>query len=201
VCKLQLPEPSPEQSPEEAALADEILAHSQQHRPGPESMPALSLQILNLMAAPSVDAQKLARLVSQDPALAASVVRVANSVLHKGLSDIETVRDAIARLGLEEVARLASAASARSLFNPKLRAQFAAWQPHFQRLFQESLTAAMAASWLALRRPALSPGRVYLGGLLHDLGRPSRCARARPLPRTRRTRLCQARGHAERWPE
>ena len=171
VCKLQPPEPLPALSQDDAALADEILAHYQANRPGPESLPALSLQILNLIAAPSIDAQKLAALVSQDPALAANVVRVANTAFHKGVSDIETVRDAIARLGLEEVGRLASAVSARSLFNPKLRAQFVSFDTHLKRLFQDALTAAMAASWLAMRKPAANSGRVYLGGLLHDIGK------------------------------
>jgi HD-like signal output (HDOD) protein len=171
VCKLQRPEPLPADATYDATLADQILTHYQVNRPGPESMPALSLQILYLVAAPSMDAQKLATLVSQDPALAANVVRVANSALHKGLSDIGTVRDAIARLGLEEVARLASAVAARSLFNPKLRGQFAAFDAQFKRLFQDALASATAASWLAMRKPAASSGRVYLGGLLHDIGK------------------------------
>jgi HD-like signal output (HDOD) protein len=171
ICKLQPPAPQPDPSQEDAALADAVLAHYQVNRPGPESMPALSLQILSLVAAPSMDAQKLAALVSRDPALAANVVRVANSVLHKGVSNIETVRDAIARLGLEEVGRLASAGAARSLFNPKLRAQFASFDTHFKRLFQDALSTAMAASWLAMSKPSANSGRAYLGGLLHDIGK------------------------------
>ena len=174
ICKLERPAESPSdprQAEDDAALADQVLAHYQENRPGPESMPSLSLQILNLVAAPSVDAQKLAALVAQDPALAANVVRVANSVLHKGVSEIETVRDAVARLGLAEVGRLAGAVSARSLFNPKLRAQFASFDNHFRRLFQDALVAAIAASWLAMRKPAVNSGRAYLGGLLHDIGK------------------------------
>ncbi|HEX4386289.1 MAG TPA: HDOD domain-containing protein [Myxococcales bacterium] len=174
ICKLERtaePPPGPRQAEEDAALADQVLAHYEANRPGPESMPSLSLQILNLVAAPTVDAQKLATLVAQDPALAANVVRVANSVLHKGVSEIETVRDAVARLGLDEVGRLAGAVSARSLFNPRLRAQFASFDTHFRRLFEDALIAAIAASWLAMRKPAVNSGRAYLGGLLHDIGK------------------------------
>jgi HD-like signal output (HDOD) protein len=174
VCKLQAAEPLPldaRDSLEDAVLGDQILAHYQLNRPGPESMPALSLQILNLVAAPSMDAQRLAALVSQDPALAANVLRMANSALYRSVSEIGTVRDAIARLGFEEVARLAGGVAARSLFNPRLRAQFASFDTHFKRLFQDALTAAMAASWLAMRKPAANSGRVYLGGLLHEVGK------------------------------
>jgi HD-like signal output (HDOD) protein len=174
LCKLEQPPPQqldPLQSAEDAALADRILCHYQASRPGPESMPALSLQILNVVAAPSLDAQKLSVLVAQDPALAANVVRVANSVLHKGVSEIQTVRDAVARLGLEEVGRLAGAVSARSLFNTRLRAQFASFDTHFKRLFQDALVAALAASWLSMRKPGVNSGRAYLGGLLHDIGK------------------------------
>jgi putative nucleotidyltransferase with HDIG domain len=174
LCKLERPMPLPPDAPQaadDAALADQVLGHYQLNRPGPESMPALSLQILNLVAAPDVDAQKLSALVAQDPALAVNVVRVANSALHKGVSEVGTVRDAVARLGLEEVARLAGAVSARSLFNPRLRAQFASFDTHFKRLFQDALVTAIAASWLAMRKPLVNSGRAYLGGLLHDIGK------------------------------
>ena len=156
---------------EESALAEAIVEHYLAHRPGPESFPALSLQVINLVAAPSVDSQKLGQLVSQDPALATSVLRVANSPLYKGISKIETVRGAIARLGLAEVARIASAASARSLFSPRLRTQFATLEPYFSALFQEAVTIALGASWLAMRKRQARADRAYLGGLLHDVGK------------------------------
>src|SRR5271169_4266861 len=53
VCKLEQVAPRPRTAEEAAAdslLADQIFSHYQVNRPGPESMPAVSLQILNLLA-------------------------------------------------------------------------------------------------------------------------------------------------------
>src|SRR4051812_38926742 len=123
VCRLALPGPRPAPSPGDDELAATILEHALANRAGPEAIPALALQILTVVAAPRMDAQKLAALVGQDPAIAATVVRAANSAANRGVSVIDSLRDAIARLGLEEVGRIAGAVGARSLFNPRLRAQ------------------------------------------------------------------------------
>ncbi|HUJ28751.1 MAG TPA: HDOD domain-containing protein, partial [Myxococcales bacterium] len=127
---LQLePPPAPALSESDAIederMVDAVVTHYLANKPGPESFPGLSLQILNMVAAPDIDARKLARLVSRDPALSASLLRVANSAFYRGASPIQTVRDALARMGMTEVARVASVVAARSLFNPKVRADYA----------------------------------------------------------------------------
>jgi HD-like signal output (HDOD) protein len=148
-----------------------VLAHFHKNRPGPASAPSLSLRILNLVASPQTDIGELSRLVSSDPALAAGVLTVANSAACRGFSETETVRDAITRLGFEEVARVAGAVSAKSLFNPRLRAELAAHGPHFAALFGRACAVAGGAAWLALQRPGGRSDRAFLGGMLHDVGK------------------------------
>ena len=172
---LQAPAPPPEPDPEEEAASEEsaarVLAHFQANRPGPASAPTLSMRILTLVAAPETDVSELARLVSSDPALAAGVLTVANSPALRGLSETETVRDAITRLGFEEVARVAGAVSARSLFNPRLKAELAAHGPRFAALYRRAFTVANGAAWLALQRRNGRSDRAFLGGMLHDVGK------------------------------
>jgi len=165
------PEPDPAAEEELAALAAPVLEHFRQNRPGPASAPSLSLRILNLVAAPEADIAELARLVSADPALAAGVLTVANSPNYRALSEVETVREAIARLGFEEVARIAGGLSARSLFSPRLKAELQAYGPRFAALYHRALTVAGGAAWLALRRRGGRSDRAFLGGMLHDVGK------------------------------
>jgi HD-like signal output (HDOD) protein len=165
------PAPAPEAEAEEAARAGEVLEHFRRNRPGPASAPSLSLRIINLVAAPDADIGELSRLVSADPALAAGVLTVANSANYRAVSETETVRDAIARLGFDEVARIAGAVSARSLFNPRLKAELQAYGPAFAALYQRALTAASGAARLSLRRRGGRPDRTFLGGMLHDVGK------------------------------
>jgi HD-like signal output (HDOD) protein len=165
------PEPSPEAEAGESRLAGEVLEHFRKNRPGPASAPSLSLRIINLVAAPDADIGELARLVSADPALAAGVLTVANSANYRAVAETQTVREAIARLGFDEVARIAGAVSARSLFNPKLKAELQAYGPAFAALYQRALTAASGAARLAMRQRGGRSDRAFLGGMLHDVGK------------------------------
>ncbi len=151
-------------------LAGQLLEHCRQHRLGPASAPTMSLRILNLVASPNTELSEMSRLISADPALSASVLTVANSAYYRGFAEIETVRDAVTRMGLEEVGRVAGALSAKSLFNPKLKQELQAFGPRFGALYRRAITIATASAALAMRTRARSD-RCYLGGMLHDVGR------------------------------
>ena len=155
----------------DGALAFAVLEHSLMHQLGPNSYPSHSLRILNLVADPNADLGELTKLISQDAALSAAVLKVANSVHYRGVDETETVRDAVSRLGLTEVARIGGIVSARTLFNPKVKAEFASFGPRFNRLFHQSATTSMGASWLALQKGGARADRVFLAGMLHDVGK------------------------------
>lgn len=154
----------------ELELAARVLEHCRRNKLGPASSPTLSLRILNLVASPGAEISELARIIAADPALSAGVLNVANSAYFRGVDEIETVRDAVTRLGLDEVGRVAGALSAKSLFNPKLRLEQATFGPRFTALYRRAVTVATAAAALAMRARARSD-RCYLGGMLHDVGR------------------------------
>jgi HD-like signal output (HDOD) protein len=148
-----------------------VLEHFYRNRPGPSAFPALSLEILNLIAGPEVDVAALSRLIGRDPGMAAGVLRVANSAAYHALSPVETLREAIARLGLNEVAKVAGAISARTLFNPRARAELQVFGARWNALFHDAATTAMAAAALAMRSRGARSDLCYLGGMLHDVGR------------------------------
>jgi putative nucleotidyltransferase with HDIG domain len=108
----------------------------------------------------------VAGFISRDPGLAADLLAVANSAAFRGVSEIASVREAVARLGLQEVGRVASAVSARALLVP---AHTGGGAPS-TRLFTRAVAVATAASACALRRPGAHSDRVWLAGLLHDVG-------------------------------
>jgi putative nucleotidyltransferase with HDIG domain len=166
-------EPAPLGEEEELAeleLAARLLDHCRRNKLGPASSPTLSLRILNMVASPGAEISELARIIAADPALSAGVLNVANSAWFRGVDEVETVRDAVTRLGLDEVGRVAGALSAKSLFNPRLRQEQATFGPRFTALYRRAITVATAAAALAMRTRARSD-RCYLGGMLHDVGR------------------------------
>ncbi len=162
---------SPEEEREDTRLAALILDRFAKARPEPASFPAIALRILNLVASPGTELVELATLVSRDPALSAGVLSVANSVVFRGLMEVETVREAAVRLGLAEVGKIAAAVSARTLFSPRLRAEQTAFGERWQGLFCHAVAVGSAAAAFALRHPGARSDRIYLGGLLHDVGK------------------------------
>lgn len=162
---------TPEEVVGDEALAAEVMTHFRQHQPGPASLPQLAIQVLNAVADHEVSLAELTRLVSQDPAMSAGVLRVANSAAYAGAQEVETLRDAVTRLGLTEVARVAGTVAARSLFEPQVRSEFTVFGSKWDEIFAEAVVAARGAAWLAMRVSGVNADHVFLAGLLHDLGR------------------------------
>jgi len=165
-------EPMEEDLPEdEEQLARAVLAHFDAHRPGPASFPAISLQVYEVAQDPDVEIARLASLIELDAALTAGVLVLANSPIFRGVDRIETARQAIARLGTGEVARLATALSTRSLFRPEVRAEFKAFAPTWNALFYHSAVVARTATSLGTIRRIPGTSNAFVGGMLHDVGK------------------------------
>lgn len=162
---------TPEEVSGDEALAAEVITNFRENQPGPASLPAVALQVLSAVADHDVSLSELSRLVSQDPAMSAGVLRVANSAAYSSAQEAETLRDAVTRLGLSEVGRVAGTVAARSLFQPQMRSEFAAFGSKWNEIFAESVVAARGAAWLAMQVSGVNADHVFLAGLLHDIGR------------------------------
>jgi HD-like signal output (HDOD) protein len=114
------------------------------------------------------DLRNIEKLILQDPALSAHLLRAANSAYYRGLQEVSTVRQAMLRLGLVEVANIVIMLSQRNAFTssePFIREQM-------HDLWHHSVACAQAAAWLAketgyenLAHPA------FFAGLFHDIGK------------------------------
>jgi HD-like signal output (HDOD) protein len=162
---------TPQALEREVALAERVLGHFRKNQPAPSALPAISLQVLNLVAEPDLSLSQLTRVVAQDPAFSAAILKVANSPAYAGAQEIQTLRDAVSRLGLTEVGRVAGVVSARSLFQPQVRNEFSAFGNRWSDLFSESVAGARGAAWLAMKVAHARSDQVFLAGILHDLGR------------------------------
>lgn len=165
------PAPPARLTSEEQLVAAAVLDHFETHRPGPASFPAISLQVVELARQPEVDLARLSRLIEMDAALSAGVLVLANSAVYRGVEPIETPRQAIGRLGTAEVARLVTALSTRSLFQPAVRVEFETFGPAWNRLFYHSAVVARTAASLAEARRLPGAEHAFVGGMLHDVGK------------------------------
>lgn len=128
--------------------------------------PSLLPRLAAALQSDSSSAQQIERLITLDPSLAASTLRLANSAA-MGRGKVDTVEEAVFRLGAKEIYRLSALALVgrwESTLGPGLR-----WSPgDFSR---HALCTAIAAEVLAGITERLDPQRGYTAGLVCDLGK------------------------------
>lgn len=113
----------------------------------------------------SLDA--IAKQISMDASLASQILRVANSSFYASLSTINTVKDAIVRLGLPRVVQIATLVMQKGLFTAKDPGT----TQYMVKLWQHSVAVAFGSEWLAKRLSfdALAE-EAFMAGLFHDIG-------------------------------
>ena len=117
---------------------------------------------------PNCSAGELARVLTMDPALSGRVLKSANSSFYGGLGSVNTVGDAIVRLGMDEVVDIAVSCAQRDTYkttDPAARATM-------QKLWQHAVATAFAARWLAKRAGFRDMAHdAFMAGLFHDVGK------------------------------
>jgi len=111
---------------------------------------------------------EVAQVSNEDQALASQMLKMSNSPMYMGRSKVATIKEAVIRLGAQQVINIAIAASqaaAHASENPAINT-------YMKALWQHSHGAALGARWLAhncgMRGIA---DEIYLAALLHDVGK------------------------------
>jgi HD-like signal output (HDOD) protein len=124
-------------------------------------------RILASLCDMSLGTPEIAALVQREPALAARVLKIANSSFYGRSREVSSVERALMVLGLDAVRGIAAAAcldrSVRSAGNTGLDSQ---------SLVTHSVASAIAAESLARLRHRGIAGDAFMGALLHDFGIP-----------------------------
>uniref|UniRef100_C6E299 Putative signal transduction protein n=1 Tax=Geobacter sp. (strain M21) TaxID=443144 RepID=C6E299_GEOSM len=128
----------------------------------------VALRLQHLLATPDFSMAQVVTLANEDQSLAGQILKMANSPLYIGRFRTETIKDAVIRLGAQQVCNLAMAASQAGLHVSEDRVINTFMQP----LWLHSHACAMGSRWLA--RSAGYPqhaDQAYMAGLLHDIGK------------------------------
>jgi putative nucleotidyltransferase with HDIG domain len=106
-------------------------------------------------------------MISEDQSLASQILKVANSSYYAGLSKIATIKDAVVRLGAQEIANMAMMASQFERYQSDIEIL----NRNMKGLWEHSLSCATGAKWLAKKTGYASlAAESFMGGLLHDIG-------------------------------
>ena len=129
-------------------------------------LPAVASTVLGMIDDPDAEIARLAHTIQHDPAIAAHVMRIANSASLRGGAPIVSLQQAITRLGMRSIADIALAACmGPKLFNASRHGAL------LERIWSESLATALWSREIArtLRR---NVEVAFLSGLMHQIGKP-----------------------------
>jgi putative nucleotidyltransferase with HDIG domain len=127
------------------------------------ALPSVVLDLIGSFGREDVDVSTLAEKMSRDQALAAKILRLANSSFYGRPSKVRTVKQAIVVLGFDSARALAVASSVIENFG-------AARHVDVEAFWRHSIAAALGAKNLA-RYAGLDQDYAFVAGLLHDIGR------------------------------
>ncbi len=133
------------------------------------TLPAIIMELERMLHSDTVSAEEVGIVIEEDPAIAANVLRVANSAMfYSSVSGtIVSIRDAIVRLGFREVHQVVSAAAFIRAFGKLAR------RVDPQHFWRHSLATAVAGRVMArsaTQSASLFEEDAYIAGLLHDVG-------------------------------
>jgi HD-like signal output (HDOD) protein len=127
---------------------------------------SVALRLQALVGSGKYGTGDLVRVVAEDQALAALLLRYANSATFRGVEQITSLHDAITRMGAAEVCRTALALS--------VAAQAVAPGPLAElrrKWWRQAYMSALVCEYIGDRRGTIRRDDAFVCGLLHDFGR------------------------------
>ena len=128
----------------------------------------VALKLQKMLSDYDFTVEEVANVANEDMSLASQMLKIANSPMYMGRSKVATIKEAVIRLGAQQVINLVIAASQASVHtstNPAL-------DHYMKQLWLHSHSSAIGAKWLAhscgMRGVA---DETYLAALLHDVGK------------------------------
>jgi HD-like signal output (HDOD) protein len=130
------------------------------------TLPEITLKIVEIVEDPDSTAADLHRIIANDPALCARVLKVVNSAFYGLPGQIGSINRAIVLLGLNAVKNIAIATSLATLFRS------GQLTPHVSArdIWNHSMAVGAGAKLLAERLRMNLPDEAFLAGLIHDIG-------------------------------
>ncbi|MEI6209151.1 MAG: HDOD domain-containing protein [Desulfuromonadales bacterium] len=129
---------------------------------------SVAVRLQQLFSRRDFSIEDVLKLISEDQSLSSKILKVANSSYYAGLSKIGIIKDAIVRLGAQEIANMAMMASQFDCYHSKNEIL----NRKMPVLWMHALACAVGAKWITKKAgyPNIA-AEAFMGGLLHDIGK------------------------------
>jgi putative nucleotidyltransferase with HDIG domain len=132
-----------------------------------QTMSPAATKAVQLLQDENVDSTELSKIISRDPALSANLLRLCNSAAFKGRMEVDSVIDAIVRLGARQVMQLVMLDAVGPVARPAVKG----YDLGTGDLLEHSIAVAIAAECLAAELKLPGIPFAYTAALLHDIGK------------------------------
>lgn len=137
------------------------------------TIPAVIAHLEEVVEQPNSDSNQIAQVITDDPAIAAGVLRLVNSVLYRPVAgrEVKDLKVAITRIGLRSVKHLAISTALFGCFSAVEQPAF-----HRKKFWQHCIAVGLIGDTIS-RETSIVPRRevpkdvVHLAGILHDIGK------------------------------
>lgn len=130
------------------------------------ALPEIALYINSAIDEQNMNFSRLGGIVQTDPTISARIVNVANSALFGHPAKIDSIAQAITRIGLDSVRVIVMSVIVRNLFEPKS----ALVKKYMIEFYEHSVRIGVISYVLAKRLPDMNCDHAFLAGILHDIG-------------------------------
>lgn len=129
-------------------------------------MPDVVQKIQKVFADDNYDVAKITGLIQSDPPISARLLKTANSALYRGNEPIETLQQAVLRMGMKVIRQQIMIYAASELFQSKSTAM----KNRMQSLWKDCRKVSAFSRVLAVWSGRFDPEMAQMAGLLSDLG-------------------------------
>ena len=126
------------------------------------AVPAIVLQVAHLVEDPDSSVEDLRRVLENDPALAARILKLANSAIFGFSRRIETLQHAIALVGFRSVKTMVMEASIKGVFKRFGLTERMLWE-------HSTMAGAVASQLASYGEIDIDREEAFTVGFLHDL--------------------------------
>lgn len=126
--------------------------------------PALLARLQRALAAAEPDLPEVARIAAGDVAMSATLLRSANAPMYAAGQPVQTIGQAMNRLGLAQTAAVLTGFIAQRALPVR--------NPQLQRFWERSTKRALAMAYIARKLPGMSPDVAHTFGLFCHVGLP-----------------------------
>lgn len=130
------------------------------------TMPEMALRVREVADDPNASIKQLASIIGQDAALAARIIKVANSAIYRGAKVIEDLNMALSRLGMSTTCALATGLAMEQMF----QATSDLVDRRLRLVWNQSAEIAGICTVLCKFKTKLKPDEAALAGLVHQIG-------------------------------